>query len=110
MQTSRNPADWKEDPAADRLRRTITTATPIGIVRAHYPFSARVLRSDRSFYSKPVGYIFKYARTKMVPGAFPIECVETLPAPAVGATYIVTCIYSGTEVELFVPDDEIVAP
>ena len=106
MQTSLNPADWhdtdREVEARRRLLQREREGIPSAELRQHYPFMARLVKRD-VVLGMPVGFIFKYARTKKEPSTFPIEVYRT-PGEG-GKDYGQTSVYAGNEVELVVPEN-----
>ena len=95
-------AKWVEDVASANQRATLTHSDRASLVRRLYPFSARMIRGDRT-YQEREGTVFPYARTKHVPATFPIE-VSTYGVR--GALGVVRArFYSSLEVELIPPID-----
>ena len=75
MQTSMNPADWKEDYHTEQRRWALTRDSFVSEKRALYPFSVRVKQGSRIYNGLQAGTIIHFARTKMVPASFPIEAL-----------------------------------
>lgn len=73
MQTSFDTSKWMEDSNDESLRWRVTSLAPASLKRRLFPLSCRILASSRLYQGCPEGRVLEYARTKMIPSAFPVE-------------------------------------
>lgn len=100
MQTSSNPAEWKEHPLDERARFALNAHTPHHEKRGLYPLSARLIKASKVYPGVGVGRVLRYVRTKLTPAIFP---VEVLYWDARGSRMFMA--FAPDEVELLPPQD-----
>lgn len=72
FQTSFDRNDWVEVPLDEQQRQNLSPADKPELVRALFPFKARVIKSS-GVYNFPQGHTFDYARPKLKPASYPLE-------------------------------------
>ena len=75
MQTSREKEIWKEDAGDEQARMRLRPEDAHLVKRRLYPISARLKEPSRIYPGVVKGHVFMYARTRMVPSAFPVEAL-----------------------------------
>lgn len=90
---SQDPNDWQENSIDTQLRQNIEkTSSPV-LIRQLYPLQARLLVKC-PFSHKPIGYVYRYARTTWAPSMYPIQALDLE-----GTTKHQWC-YNSSEVEI----------
>lgn len=101
FQDSFNKTEWKEDPTDARMRAGLSPTTPVYLKRQLYPLSARMLRTSPHYAGMKAGAIVRYARTRLTPSGWPIECLIFDS----GGHQRFTC-FSSDEAELILPVED----
>lgn len=98
MQTSPNPADWKENFDENRERLLAGPHTDPRRLRQLWPFSGKVLpaAADTIVGAAP-GTILRYVRTKTIPSSFPIEAL------LITGRFGRNVMFTQMEIEIFLP-------
>jgi hypothetical protein len=79
MLTTTDKSEWHENELEERRRENVGKGTDPTIVRTLYPYKVRVKKVQLYKEIISEGDVMEYARTKHIPGMFPIEAIHFDP-------------------------------